>query len=160
MHLHRPRSGSKQQSRSVMTDCGCQRAARTHTNPRTAAQSVITQQGVCTNRQTSQHFIRTRRASFVTPPLLVAVSHISMPHRGSKQQVCCYTSVSANPLTPAIKTHPKVKQSFATRRRKANQTDFSAFRAGISHDNSLSQTSPCKCTSRLSGPVIMHEHKW
>lgn len=52
VHLHRPGSVSKQQSRSVMTGCCCQRAACAHTNPHTAAQSVITQEDICTHRQT------------------------------------------------------------------------------------------------------------
>lgn len=38
---------------------------------------------------------------------------------------------------------------------KANQKDFSVIRAGISHDNSLSQTFPRKRASCLSGLVII-----
>lgn len=104
VHLHRPRSTSKQQSRSVMTGCCCQRAEHTQTNPHMAAQSVITHEDICTHRQTR---IKTRFVSFNTfsPSARLAPSDIFAPLCRSKQQLCCYTSSSQPVCKPADLGH-------------------------------------------------------
>lgn len=128
-----------------MTGCCCERAVHTHANPRTAAQSVITPGDICTNRQTSQCFIRTRSASFSLCPSLSLRCFRTSP-RVKTAAVLSHEHVCgpADPGRP-VENGPKVKKTLTA-----------IIRAGISHDNSLSQTPPRKRASRLSGLVIIN----
>lgn len=128
VHLHRPRSASKQQSRSVMTGCCCQRTVHTHTNPHMAAQSVITQEDICTHRQT-RSFPSKQGLSLLTRSLLPPVSlRQTFSHLFAGQNSSCAVTqpapnLSANPLTSATMASPKVKQNFPTNK-NANQTSL------------------------------------